>query len=176
MKQLIEQLDLYFGKKAPQLPTGAKEIIVKFGPYVAIIGLIVAGLGILAIIPFLLGTSMMGAYGAYGAAYAMSSTTIWLALIFGIASLVLEIMALPGLFKRNITGWTFIFYAELVALVHSLVSFNFVGLVIGAVIGFYILFQVRPYYTGAASISEAPVVTPPTPPSSPVPPVPPAQQ
>ncbi|MDO8183489.1 MAG: hypothetical protein Q7T49_00695 [bacterium] len=151
MNSLIAQLDLYFGQKAPALPVGIKEFLVKAAPYLAIIGVIFSGLGLLALLPFLTGGGALGMMGYYPAMYGSS---LWLGVIFGLAIVILEIMAVPGLFKRNLTGWTYLFYAQLVALVQMLVTMNLVGLIIGGLIGFYLLFQVRSYYIGGMSMSS----------------------
>ena len=158
MNSLITTLELYFGKKAPQMPRGLKEFIVKVAPYLIILGVIITGLSLLAILPLVLGSSaiysampMMSAYGSH--------STLWLGLIIAAATVVLQIMAIPGLFKRTSKSWDLVFYASLVGLVHMLISMNLVVLVINAVISWYILFQVRPYYIGQATMGESPIDT-----------------
>ena len=137
------------------MPKGLKEFIVKAAPYLVILGIIVVGLSLLAILPLVLGTSsyMAVAPMMYNAG---ATTQLWIGLIFSAAVLVLNIMALPGLFKRTHKSWDLIFYGQLLGLVHMLLSMSLVGLVINAIIGFYVLFQVRPYYVGEATISDAP--------------------
>lgn len=138
-------LDEYFGKKAPALPKNIKEIIVKFAPYLAILGVIISLPGIL--IALGLGgfaTTMMVPYGGYRM---MGYGQGWgVSLLLLVPVIILEIMAIPGLFKRKMMAWRYLFWAQLVTLVGSIVSFNIVGALIGAVIGFYLLFQVRSYY------------------------------
>ncbi len=146
MHSLIEQLNVYFGQKAPALPIGVKEFLVKAAPYLVIIGLIFSGLGLLSLVPFLMGTAgLVGMMGGYYPLY-NSLPMAWLALLFSAAVIILEIMALPGLFKRSMTGWTYVFYAQLVSLVSMLISMNLVSLIIGGLLGFYFLFQLRSYY------------------------------
>ncbi|MFN4212498.1 MAG: chromate transporter, partial [Microgenomates group bacterium] len=65
--------------------------------------------------------------------------------IFGVV-LVFQAFAVPGLFKRQRKGWLYLFYASLVSLVYSLLSGGIGGALVVAVIGWYILFQVREYY------------------------------
>jgi hypothetical protein len=43
-------------------------------------------------------------------------------------------------------GWRLLFYSQLVGIVHSLLSGNIIGGLLMALIGLYILFQVRPLY------------------------------
>ena len=77
-------------------------------------------------------------------------------------SLVLYAIAVPGLFHRQAKGWNYSFYAVLVNGVGQLLVFNIIGLIVSLAISFYILFQVKPYYFGGATISTPPV-TPPRP-------------
>jgi hypothetical protein len=140
-KDMIGFLDYYLVTKAPfQLPMAAKEAIVKYGPWIAIVLLL---LGLPAIL-FVLGIGALFAPFA-GAAYAASFTytTIFLIIILG-----LEVAALPGLFARKMQGWRLIFYARLLAIASSLVSGLIINAIVGGLISLYILFQVRPLYEG----------------------------
>lgn len=143
--QLEAFLDEYMVKKAPfALPMGAKEFIVKVSPYLIIIfailalPLIFAAIGLsTAFAPF----AMMGGYGfgwGFGAIISLAVSVI---------VLVMEVMAVPGLFKRTKGAWRLVFYASIVSLIGSILSINgIVGGVIGAIIGWYILFQVKEMY------------------------------
>lgn len=144
--QLEETLALYFIKKAPfSLPGNIKELIVSFGPYFVILGIILGVPAVLAVLglgalvsPFtaFLGPSYMVSYGIN---YVISMV------VFGVV-LVLEALAIPGLFKRQRKGWLYLFYASLISLVSGVLSGGIVGTLVGTVIGWYILFQVREYY------------------------------
>lgn len=139
--QLENTLDLYFGKKAPALPKDIKEIIVKLSPYLVALMLILSLPAILAV----LGISaffMPVSYG-FGLHYGFNYT---LGIIFLVISVVISALALPGLFKRAQSAWRLMFYSSLVSLVQNLVSFNWGALIIGGLVSFYILFQVREYY------------------------------
>jgi len=155
MNAIIQPLDAIFGKKLPQLPVSLKELIVKGAPWLVIIGLIVTAFSLLAIIPLVMGFATIAVYGAYG-----SMTGLFIGLIIAIIVGILELLAVPGLFKKTNAGWNFAFYAEIVSLIGMLISFNIVSLIISGLIGFYILFQIRPYYTGAALIGSAPTTPP----------------
>lgn len=145
MNSLISQLNLYFGVKAPALPGNVRELIVKFGPYLIIISLIFAAMAILAALPLILTSfGMVSMMGGYYPLY--SPFYVWASLLFSIAAGVLQLMALPGLFKRSMKSWTLLFYATLVSLVGMLVHMDLVSFVIAGLIGFYILFQIRSYY------------------------------
>lgn len=140
LSNLEDTLEVYFVKKAPfQLPPGAKEAIVKFGPWVMIVLLVMslpllfAALGLSAA---LMPAAMMAGYSP------MYNVGMWIS----VASLVVDAMALPGLFARKMSGWRLAFYATLLSVVASLVMGSIVSAILSAVIGLYILFQVKSMY------------------------------
>lgn len=138
-KDLIGFLDFYLVKKAPfQIPDAGRELIVKFGPWITVVLLIL-------LLPLLLVALGLGAvfmpFGGVGYAAGFGFLTIVVIIEIG-----LLIAALPGLFARKMSGWTLLFYSQLVGIVHSLLSGNIIGGLLMALIGLYILFQVRPLY------------------------------
>ena len=138
-KDLIGFLDFYLVKKAPfQLPAEVKEFLVKFGPWIALVLLLLSLPGLLLMLG--VGTAFMP-FG--GAAYMIGFSYLTIVLL---AQLVLLGLALPGLFKRKMSAWRLIFYSQLVGIVFSLLSGSIVGAIIGGLIGLYILFQIRPLY------------------------------
>ena len=60
--------------------------------------------------------------------------------------IVLQGLAIPGLFSRSKKAWTLLYWAVLVGVVQNIVSFNVGGLIIGGLISMYFLFQVKEYY------------------------------
>jgi hypothetical protein len=152
MDALINWLNVWFGQKAPALPVKGKEVIVKIAPWLSLIMIVVAAPAVLALVGF---GAYLGRYAMYGA---YSGGWYW---IFSAATILLNILALPGLFKPSKSGWMFSFYAVLVSGISSLVMMNIPSLIIGLAIGFYLLFQIKPYYFGGAA------VTPPTMPTTP---------
>lgn len=139
--QLEKTLDLYLVKKAPAIPEGGKEFIVKFVPWITImfvIQTIPAVLALLGIGTIVAPVTFLGGLSG-GVAYILN-------LVFLLASLVLEAMAIPGLFKRQRKGWDRIYYSILVGALYSLFTMNLYGLVVGMLISLYILFQVKSYY------------------------------
>lgn len=140
-KQLEDLLAEYLVKKAPALPTNAKEAIVKFAPWATVVifiltlPIILAVLGLGTIVaPFILLGGLTG------------GQNFILTLVFSGVQLVLEAMAIPGLFKKSRSAWNLVFYASLVGAVQNVATFNLGGLVIGTLLSLYILFQVREYY------------------------------
>jgi hypothetical protein len=144
MEALINWLNVWFGQKAPALPVKAKEVIVKIAPWLSLVMVVLAAPAVLALVGF---GGYVGRYATYGV---YDGSWYW---IFAAATIVLNILALPGLFKRAKSGWMFSFYSVLVSGVSSLVMMNIPSLIIGLAIGFYILFQIKPYYFGGVSMT-----------------------
>ncbi len=141
MDQFIKTLDEYFGKKAPQLPVKAKEIIVKVSPYLAILGIVFM---VMSIVPLMMLVFGLGAVSVLAGYVPMQNAYISIAVM--LATGIICAMAIPGLFKRTKYAWNLMFYSQLVSAVGSLLSLNIISLIIGLAIGFYILFQVKSYY------------------------------
>jgi hypothetical protein len=138
-KDLIGFLDFYLVKKAPiQIPDAGREWIVKFGPWITVVLLILT----LPILLFALGLgTIFIPFGGVGYARGFGFLTLVI-----IAEIGLMIAALPGLFARKMSGWTLLFYSKLVSIVFSLLSGSIVGGLLMGLISLYILFQVRPLY------------------------------
>ena len=138
-KDLIGFLDYYLVQKAPfQIPAGGREWIVKFGPWIALILLIISLPAILFILG--IGTLLLPFAGVgYAQGFGMAAIVLCV-------NLVLTIMALPGLFARKMSGWKLMFYAQIASIVSSLLSGAVIGAIVGGAISLYILFQVRTLY------------------------------
>ncbi len=142
LDKLDALLDEYLVKKAPEIPTKWKETIVAVSPWATLIIMIIAlpalfallGLGV-AVSPY----AMMSGNSGWSFGFIIS-------LLLLAVSLVLEAMAIPGLFKRSAKGWKLVYYATLVSFVSGLFNGNVIGNLVGTIIGLYILFQVREYY------------------------------
>ena len=138
-KDVIGFLDFYLVKKAPfQIPAGGREWIVKFGPWITVVLLILT-------LPLLLVALGIGVvfvpFGGVGYATGFGVLTIFI-----IAEIGLMIAALPGLFARQMAGWRLLFYSQLVSIVYNVLSGYIVGGLLFGLIGLYILFQVRVLY------------------------------
>lgn len=135
-KDLVVTLEDFF-KKAPQLPTSARDVLVAITPWIALIfGIlgVIAGLG-------LVGVSPLGLFGGVNVAVGALASGV-----LAILSSVLMLMAFPKLQKHVYGGWMLLFWSEVVNIVANLVTFNLVGALIGGLIGFYLLFQIKSYY------------------------------
>lgn len=137
---VVKTLDQWFSQ-APALPTNAKEALVKYMPIIAlifgIIGILLSLAGIAALtalVPVAIATGTTGYGGGIIAA------------IFWLASSVLLLAAYSGMKDRKMSGWNMLFWSEIVYLIGSLITLSIISGLISAIISFYILFQIKPYY------------------------------
>ncbi len=141
----LHDVEIFFHnlyKKVPwHLPTSVREFIVKFGPWITLVVIILAlpvillALGISTLLaPFVF---LAGAHAGFG--FLISGIICLLALI-------LEVMALPGLFNRSIKSWHLIFYSVLVNAIGQILLWDIVGMIIGLGLSLYILFEIEGYY------------------------------
>lgn len=136
---LTEWLDQWLVRKVPvQIPDGGKEFLVRFGPWISLVMLLIglpvlfAALGIgMLLVPF-------GGLG-YGAGFGVSA-------VFVLLESGLLLCAVPGLFARRRLGWSLLYYEQLIGLVGSLLAGAVFSGLVGGAIGLYILFQVREKY------------------------------
>ena len=138
-KDLVGFLDFYLVQKAPfQIPDAGREWIVKFGPWITLVLLI------LLLPPLLLalgiGTFLIP-FGGVGYAAGFGFVTLVLIVEIG-----LMVAALPGLFDRKMTGWNLLFYSQLAGIAFEVLRGAIVGGLLFGLISLYILFQVRPLY------------------------------
>lgn len=139
-KGLMETLEYYFVTKAPfQIPANIKEWIVKFTPWINVIFL-------LTIVPMALAIIGLGSVFSFYAGSYFYHTGWGIYNIISLVTLVLGIMALPGLFKRAMSGWRLTFYEIILSFVGSLFYGSIIGGLIGLIIGWYFLFQIKSYY------------------------------
>ena len=139
--ELENKLAEFFTKKIPTLPENIKEGIVKYGPYLAVVGIILSLSSLLT----LFGVGAMVAPLAILSGIKGGISYIF-PLIFGLLMIVLEAIAIPGLFKRQIKAWKLMFYVSLISAISSLSTLDLPGLIVGVGISWYILFQIRSYY------------------------------
>ena len=139
---LITSLEEFF-KKAPVLPPNVREIIVRFTPILSLVfgvlGIITGALGLLSLTIFAPLAVMLNRYsGGYGNGFIATLTLL--------VSSILLLMAYPGVKARKIHGWEMLFWSEAATIVGSIIQLDIVSALLSALIGFYILFQVKSYY------------------------------
>jgi hypothetical protein len=127
--------------KLPSLPTNVKDFIVMITPWLALIFGILGVLGSLSAFGIsVVASPLVALGGGFNAA-----TGLIVATIIGLVASILEIVAFPKLLHRKASGWTFLFWIEALGVLSAIISLSGVG-VIMALIWFYFLFQIRPYY------------------------------
>lgn len=141
LTKLENILDEYLIKKAPSLPKSVTDFIVAVMPYLTVIFLILALPLVLALIGISAFVLPFAAVAGIGTGF-----SYFAGIIVTIITMVLEIMALPGLFKRQKRSWTLLYWVALIGGVNSILSLNLWGLVIGTGLSLYILFQIKSYY------------------------------
>jgi hypothetical protein len=142
MKELEKVLEKYFLTKAPKLPADIQKLIVQYGPYVLAVLLVLSIMSLLSMFGF---NAMV-----YNPLRMLAGPTLgmWyqVYLVFTVIVVVLQALALPGLFKRSMTGWRYMFYAALVSLVQNIITMNIAGLIVGSGLTFYLMYQIRHHY------------------------------
>lgn len=154
-------------KGAPKLSDSTKETLVKIWPWLALIFGVLQLWAALVLWNLLRDMDKVVTYfGTYlGGVYGYSSSDkffIYLSLAVLVLDAILLLIAYPKLVKRQKVGWNLIFLGALLNVLYSVLNLfiqgrgfgNFIGALIGSVISFYLLFQVREKYTGAVSAKQ----------------------
>ena len=143
-KQWTKMLDESYAK-LPVLPKGVNDFIVSVAPWLALILGILAILAGVAAFGFL---SFLSPYAAMAGAGQYAVTGLLASLVLLVQG-VIELLAFPSLKSRKVRGWNLLFWSLVLSVVSSLLSLRVFGVVeaiIGALIGYYFLYQVRTYY------------------------------
>lgn len=147
LKNLEGTLEEYLVKKAPfQIPKNIKEILVKFAPYLAILGVVMGVPGVLALLGAGTILAPLGFVGGMMAGKPFLGMGFIINVLFLGVMVVLEALAIPGLFSRSKKAWTLLYWSALLGIVQNIITFNVGGIIIGGLISMYILFQVKEYY------------------------------
>lgn len=152
--------------KFPHLPEGGKKFIVDVAPWIALI------LGILALISLVGGGAIASLMGIFASAFSsLFLIELLVSLIISIVSVVLMLLAFPGLRDKKKEGWNYVFASQVVSFFGSVFSVilsmgmsyvvsQFLMTVLWTVVGFWILFEIRSYYMGGVPVATAPAATP----------------
>ncbi len=132
--------------KAPHLPQSARDVLVKIAPWLALLGGV---LGIMA----MLSAGMLGAMlslSMFG--YGLLQISMLLSFIASLIASVLYLLAFSPLRKMQKKGWNYIFYGMVLTIIVAILNMvlgygsGALGTVIGALIGFWLMFEVRGMY------------------------------
>jgi hypothetical protein len=139
-------------KQAPHLPANVKNWLSDNVWWLTLVGVAISAFGILALLPFLLGASVLtSSYALYaGIDAGRTMLAYWVSFGFLVAVVLVEAMAIMPLKAKKKQGWDLLFLALLVSILSSLVGFavtygvsNIFGAVLTALIGGYLLFEIR---------------------------------
>jgi uncharacterized membrane protein YhaH (DUF805 family) len=137
---LEKELEPVFLQKFPPFSESVKEFLVQYGPYFI---LVISILGVIGILTALgVGSAAIG----MGVVSAGLGLTFYAGIALGSITLIMYLMAFTPLRARKRSGWNLLYYALLLGLMSSLVQLNILAAVVGGVIGFWVLFQIREKY------------------------------
>jgi hypothetical protein len=151
--ELVNQLEKTF-KKAPHLPKGLVDFLGSISPWLALLGGVLGILASLSMLSAAAGLSrfmgsayMMGYYSSFNLAYFA---------VAGISELIVSVLlllAFKPLQAKSQTGWLLMFWIQVINIVSMVIEVvlggsSIIGLVLGAAIGMYVLFEMKPYFTG----------------------------
>jgi hypothetical protein len=140
-KQLEAELAKLYSKITFHIPPAGREFIVHYGPWITLV------LMFLAVPAILLALGLTAAFSPFAGMYGVKTGGMFFVSgLISLGVLALEGIALPALFKRQISGWNFVFYASLLSAVGNLLSMNWFGLILGTAVSMYILFEIKSYY------------------------------
>ena len=162
MQETENKLDELLVKKAPfQLPANVKEGLVKALPWITLAGGILTALSVVFLFQALiLVNSLFGGLAVVtGVAYPGLMFMAWVALAIAAVQAVMFFVAFGPLKDRKKSGWNILFWVSLVYAVYAVALFfgnwdvfSLILSLVGDVVGLYLLFQVRSYYVGGASV------------------------
>jgi len=139
LKKLDDLFTDLFVKRAPGLPEKTKKLIVKIVPWGALI------LGVLALPGILAGFG----WGAITSPFRISTGTrslgIMVSFLVGIVQVVIQLLAVPYLFKAAQKGWQLLYYSTLLGVVSSVFYLSGFGIVFSGVV-LYLLYQIKERY------------------------------
>lgn len=182
MQNVEKQLDDLLVKKAPfQLPENARKGLANAMPWLTLVGGVLMALAAWGLwnayqilnTPFMEFAQSWNAY--YGNSYVTMGPLVWASIILLGVEAVLFFIAFPALRAFKKSGWNILFYVTLINVVEAIVQIiarnndfgSLIGSAIGTVIGLYLLFQIRSYYTGEKVATAAtPASKPQTPPTA----------
>jgi hypothetical protein len=137
---LTESIEKVYAK-LPPIPVTWRDTIVSIVPWLA---LIFGVLGVFASLSaFGIGT-VLSPLVVLGGGVGTATSLIVISII-GLIGSVLMLIAFPSLLKRKFAGWRFLFWAELLSIVSSVVNISVTGVIL-SLVWIYFLFQIKPSY------------------------------
>lgn len=129
--------------KLPHLPANIRELLVSIAPWLALIGGILGLFGVWS-------AGMLSAFFAFSFVGGGSQMAWMIALVVALAASILELMAYGPLSARKKRGWNLLFYATVLttaaSVIQILIAYGSLGSLLGALVGFWLLFEIRGLY------------------------------
>lgn len=158
----LEKMAVEWYKGAPHLSKAGQKWLATNVWWIALVGVILGGFGILSVITatFFASALLVGYAGVVGTALAGAALlAVLVTLAFSVVVTVLMVMAISPLKALNKKGWNLLFLVALLQVaslaVNFLFNYNLFGLIWGlimAAIGGYFLFEIRGYFTDAKTV------------------------
>ncbi len=130
--------------KFSHLPEGGRQTLAKIIPWLALV------FGVLGLLGIISAGSLMSYLSFSFIGMGMLQISMFISLLAGLIASVLEILAFKPLQSRRKKGWNFLFYAIVLTTVATLLTLLFgysdIGSLVGSLIGFWLLFEVRGLY------------------------------
>jgi hypothetical protein len=140
---LEKELEPIFIDKLPAFPENIKDILVQIAPWLALLGAIIGALSFVTV----LGAGSFVSFITIGTgAYGGSSWAMWVGLLSLAAVTYFCAMSFKPLQNKERKGWNNMYWLSLISFAMNILSGEIISAVIGAFIGFWILFQVRSRY------------------------------
>ncbi len=141
----LEAWMLPFFQKAPHLPQNARQTLVDVAPWLALAGGILGLVGIFSTGAF---TSLLFTLSFFRLGIFPLLFTI--GLLLALVSAVLDLLAYQPLVQHKKAGWNLLFYGMILSVVslllHVISGYGVFGQLVGVLVGFWLLFEVRDAY------------------------------
>lgn len=143
-RKLSKPLDGYYAK-VPALPSNIREILVSIASWVALI------IGVLSVLGFLftLGGSAVAMPYATATGFGGYMYLFYVISVISLIEGILLLVAFSPLRVKKARGWNLWFWVLVLGLVSSVVYLtvsSIISGVIGFLIGYYFLYQIKSYY------------------------------
>jgi len=133
-----------FKYKAPSLPQDFKEKTVTYAPLILILESLLALSSVLTF--FGLGTPFLNPY--YGYSLQVQGGIFYLLrLVVLVFTRTLRLIAVKPLINRDKKGWRLVYLSIFANTIYDFLAFDFFGLIMVALLSFYLLYQIEDFYS-----------------------------
>lgn len=137
----------------PHIPYKVKDILVQIIPWLMIVGAILSAINGLEEILYAFGVNRIGNF-------VDNDIYLFLSGVLDLVAAYIGFLAFPLLRSRNYTGWVLLFWNTVLSVIMSALTlllglYAVLGVVLTAVIGFYLTFEVEELYTLGGKVPSA---------------------